>query len=40
MINISAEEREGMGKNGRDLVIKKFNVKQVIEEYERMLAKY
>jgi hypothetical protein len=40
MINLSAEERERMGKNGRDLVIKKFNVKQVIEEYERMLAKY
>jgi glycosyltransferase involved in cell wall biosynthesis len=39
MINLSAEEREGMGKNGRALVIKKFNVKQVIEEYERTLSK-
>jgi glycosyltransferase involved in cell wall biosynthesis len=39
MINISAEERLRMGKNGRALVIKKFNVEQVIEEYERTLAK-
>jgi glycosyltransferase involved in cell wall biosynthesis len=39
IINLSAEERKLMGKNGRDLVIKKFNVRQVIEEYERTLSK-
>jgi glycosyltransferase involved in cell wall biosynthesis len=35
MMNLSAEERSRMGKNGRALVIKKFNVTRVIEEYER-----
>jgi glycosyltransferase involved in cell wall biosynthesis len=39
MINLSLEERKRLGKNGRVLVIKKFNVKQVIEEYERTLSK-
>jgi glycosyltransferase involved in cell wall biosynthesis len=39
MIGLSAEEREEMGKNGRALVIKKFSVQQVIEEYERTLSK-
>jgi glycosyltransferase involved in cell wall biosynthesis len=39
MINVSAQQRERMGKNGRDLVIKKFNVKQIIVEYKRTLAK-
>lgn len=37
MINLSAEERMRMGKNGRALVIKKFNVENVIKEYERTL---
>ena len=37
MINLSAEERNRMGKNGRLLVIKKFNVAKVIEEYEDTL---
>jgi glycosyltransferase involved in cell wall biosynthesis len=37
MINLSAEERTRMGKNGRLLVIKKFNVESVIKEYEKTL---
>ena len=37
MINLSAQERQRMGKNGRLLVIKKFNVEKVIEEYEDTL---
>jgi glycosyltransferase involved in cell wall biosynthesis len=37
MINLSADERTRMGKNGRALVIKKFNVQSVICEYERTL---
>ncbi len=37
MINLSSEERTRMGKNGRALVIKKFNVESVIKEYERTL---
>lgn len=37
MINLSAEERSRMGKNGRLLVIKKFNIGKVIEEYEDTL---
>ncbi len=37
MINLSPDEREKMGKNGRALVIKKFNITRVIEEYERTL---
>jgi glycosyltransferase involved in cell wall biosynthesis len=39
MINLPMEERKKMGKNGRALVIKKFNIEKVIEEYERTLAK-
>ncbi|HLY71841.1 MAG TPA: glycosyltransferase family 4 protein [Puia sp.] len=39
MINLSAEQRENMGRHGRALVIKKFNVKQVIEEYQKTLTK-
>ncbi|HEY0678109.1 MAG TPA: glycosyltransferase family 4 protein [Chitinophagaceae bacterium] len=39
MMNLSAEERSRMGKNGRALVIKKFNVSRVTEEYERTLRK-
>ncbi|HLK31393.1 MAG TPA: glycosyltransferase family 4 protein [Puia sp.] len=37
MINLSNEERVRMGKNGRALVMKKFNVESVIKEYERTL---
>jgi glycosyltransferase involved in cell wall biosynthesis len=37
MINLSADERTKMGKNGRALVIRKFNVESVICEYERTL---
>jgi len=37
MINLPVDERIKMGKNGRTLVIKKFNVSKVIEEYERTL---
>ncbi|MGB8193303.1 MAG: glycosyltransferase, partial [Chitinophagaceae bacterium] len=39
MMNLSADERSRMGKNGRALVIKKFNVDRVIEEYDRTLRK-
>lgn len=39
MINLPVEERIRMGKNARALVIKKFNVSYVIEEYERTLSK-
>jgi glycosyltransferase involved in cell wall biosynthesis len=37
MMNLSAEERSRMGKNGRAMVSKKFSVTKVIEEYERTL---
>ena len=37
MINLSEEERTRMGKNGRLLVNKKFNVSHVIAEYEDTL---
>ncbi|MBC7828398.1 MAG: glycosyltransferase family 4 protein [Chitinophagaceae bacterium] len=37
MVNLSIEERSRMGKNGRLLIIKKFNVAKVIEEYEDTL---
>ena len=37
MINLSQEERSRMGKNGRILVMKKFNIARVIEEYEETL---
>ena len=33
IINLSPEERQRMGRNGRALVIRKFNIKKVIEEY-------
>jgi glycosyltransferase involved in cell wall biosynthesis len=39
MMHLSPEERMRMGKNGRSLVIKKFNVSRVIEEYDRTLRK-
>jgi glycosyltransferase involved in cell wall biosynthesis len=39
MMNLSLEERMRMGKNGRSLVIKKFNVTRVIDEYDRTLKK-
>ncbi|MBS1948639.1 MAG: glycosyltransferase family 4 protein [Bacteroidetes bacterium] len=37
MMALSPEERERMGKNGRLLVMKKFNVESVIKEYEKTL---
>jgi len=37
MINLSPEERIRMGKNGRALVMRKFNVEQVIDEYVEIL---
>jgi glycosyltransferase involved in cell wall biosynthesis len=39
MINLPSEERLKMGRNGRALVIKKFNINKVIEEYERTLQR-
>lgn len=33
MINLTAEERARMGKNGRALVIRKFNITNVVNEY-------
>jgi glycosyltransferase involved in cell wall biosynthesis len=40
MLNLAPEERSRMGKNGRALVIKKFNVSKVIEEYLKTLSEY
>ena len=40
MINLSAEDRLKMGRNGRALVIRKFNIQKVIEEYERTLGRW
>ncbi len=37
MMNLSSEDRIRMGKNGRLLVIKKFNCETVIKEYEKTL---
>ena len=37
MINLPAEERARMGRNGRAHVMRKFNVTRVIEEYLRTL---
>jgi glycosyltransferase involved in cell wall biosynthesis len=39
MINLSVEERQRMGRNGRALVIGKFNVRKVAEEYMDTLNK-
>lgn len=33
MLNLSVEDRARMGKNGRSLVIKKFSVDRVVDEY-------
>jgi glycosyltransferase involved in cell wall biosynthesis len=33
MINLSPQERDRMGREGRALVARKFNVEKVIEEY-------
>ena len=40
MLNLAPEERERMGKNGRALVISKFNVASVVEEYLKTLSAY
>jgi len=37
MINTSPEERQRMGKNGRQLVLKKFDICKIIEEYSNTL---
>ena len=37
MINLSYEDRIRMGKNGRALVIRKFSIEKVIEEYTQTL---
>ncbi len=37
MIKTSWEERKEMGRQGRSLVMEKFNVEKVIREYERIL---
>ncbi|HEX4849268.1 MAG TPA: glycosyltransferase family 4 protein, partial [Puia sp.] len=39
IINLSQDERNKMGKAGRELVIKKFRIEKVIAEYERTLEK-
>jgi glycosyltransferase involved in cell wall biosynthesis len=40
MLNLAPEERARMGKNGRALVTRKFNVSRVIEEYLKTLSEY
>lgn len=37
MINTSPEERQRMGKNGRQIVLKKFDICKIIEEYSNTL---
>ena len=37
MMNLDEEERKRMGKNGRNLVAKKFNIDKVIEQYDAIL---
>ena len=37
MINTSPDERQRMGKNGRQLVLKKFDICKIIEEYSNTL---
>jgi len=39
MINLSTQERLRMGKNGRLLVLKKFNIDLVIDEYVQTLSR-
>jgi glycosyltransferase involved in cell wall biosynthesis len=39
MISLSGDERLKMGRNGRALVVKKFEMSRVIEEYERTLRR-
>ena len=38
MINLADEDRRAFGRNGRSLVIKKFDISKVIEEYEETLS--
>ena len=37
MMNLEEEERKRMGRNGRNLVAKKFNVEKVIQQYDSIL---
>lgn len=39
MLNLPAEARERMGKNGRPLVVKKFDINLIIREYEATLKR-
>lgn len=39
VINMSPEERAVMGKNGRELVIEKFNVEKIIKEYKQTIVR-
>jgi len=39
MINLDPAERSKMGKNGRSLVIQKFDISKVIKEYAMTLSK-
>ena len=38
MMQIPSQERMAMGKNGRALVMQKFNIGKVLDEYARTLA--
>lgn len=40
MVNLSPNEREAMGSEGRALVIEKFEVSKIIEVYKAVLKKY
>ena len=37
MMHLPEEERKRMGKNGRALVVKKFNIEKVIQQYDSIL---
>ena len=39
MINLTSEERQRMGQQGRALVIKKFSIDKVIAEYNETLTR-
>jgi len=36
-MNLEVDERKRMGRNGRNLVSKKFNVEKVIQQYDSIL---
>ncbi len=39
MINLTTEDRNRMGKNGRLLVLRKFDINNIVEEYMKMLGR-